>query len=100
MTKAEPATTADKPTSGVQMDTDKPKTGWRRFPVHEYADGYPLMRDDDPKGFERLVNSIKEHGLRNRVVLWRGVILDGRNRLDALEAIHGPLEIRSSAKNG
>jgi hypothetical protein len=85
----------------------KPKTWRTLFPVHPAADVFPMMTDDE---LDKLAEDIKANGLRHSIVLWqsntepprsklrhsqeqRGLIdpsasyyvLDGRNRLDALD---------------
>jgi hypothetical protein len=63
------------------------KTKWRDIlPVHPAADALPLL---SPAELAELAADIKENGLREApVVIYDGdvrVLLDGRNRLDALE---------------
>jgi DNA-binding Lrp family transcriptional regulator len=68
---------------------------WRDvLPVHPAADLFPLMRETDPDGFKALVEDIKENGLRTPIAVMcdrssNGTftyrLLDGRNRLDAIE---------------
>lgn len=53
---------------------------------HPYAELFPLIEGDD---FERFAADIREHGLRDKIVLLDGRILDGRNRYRA--AIHHSL---------
>lgn len=71
---------------------------WLR--VHPAADLFPLMAPDEQRA---LGEDIKQHGLRSPIVLWadagdptkaRGKwqLLDGRNRLDAMELIGIPLD--------
>lgn len=61
---------------------------WRDvLPVHPAADLFPMMTSDE---LAALGENIKAHGLKVPVVLWQGpdhqkVLLDGRNRLDAME---------------
>jgi len=69
------------------MDTKK---SWRDvLKIHPAADLFPLMGLDELK---TLGEDIKANGLRQRIVLWsradeEPVLLDGRNRLDAMEAV-------------
>jgi len=65
---------------------------WRNvLPVHPAADLFPLMSPDE---LRELGEDIKKNGLRQRVMLWRGKLLDGRNRLDAMEAAGIPVWIK------
>ena len=60
----------------------------QEFPVGEYAMLFPDM---DPGGYERLVSSIRDHGLLESIAVWRGEVVDGRHRLRAcLEAVVEP----------
>lgn len=47
---------------------------------HEFAGIFDLIRGS---GFEELIASIKENGVREPIVLFEGKVLDGRNRLRA-----------------
>jgi hypothetical protein len=60
-----------------------------RFPDHPYAALLPLMGGEE---FDRLVESIKLFGQLNPIILYRGQILDGRNRYRAIAFIN--LEIK------
>lgn len=51
--------------------------------AHPAAELFPLMEGVD---LQKLVDDIREHGLRAPVVVWRNLIVDGRNRLRALQA--------------
>lgn len=53
------------------------------IPNHPLADLFPMIGEDD---FATLVDSIRENGLRERIVVHEGQILDGRNRYRALLA--------------
>jgi hypothetical protein len=64
---------------------------WRDvLKIHPAADLFPMMSPDE---LVALGEDIKKHGMRVPLVLWHGhddlelQLLDGRNRLDALEAV-------------
>jgi len=65
-------------------------TTWRdTIEVHPAADMFPMLSEDELKV---LGEDIKANGLRVRVVFWtsstgKRFLLDGRNRLDAIEAV-------------
>jgi hypothetical protein len=71
---------------------------WRDvLPVHPAAELFPLMSESELK---ELGEDIKKNGLTSPIVLWqadpkeREQLLDGRNRLDAIESVTGkPVEI-------
>lgn len=44
---------------------------------HPYAELFPLIEGPD---FDELVDDVRERGLLEKIALWRGEILDGRNR--------------------
>lgn len=50
------------------------------YPIHPLADAFPLLQGED---FEQIVQSIASYGLLEPIVLCKGVVLDGRNRLRA-----------------
>jgi hypothetical protein len=60
--------------------------------AHEYADIFPMSRKDSV-GFLALVEDIKASGLKERVTIYKGEILDGRNRVEALKIL-GTKEIK------
>lgn len=54
------------------------------LPFHPLANLFPLIEGEE---FEALCADIDENGLRQPVLLWRGAIIDGRNRYRALHEI-------------
>src|SRR6478609_8483762 len=66
--------------------------GWRDdYRVHPAADVWPMLSDEELAG---LVKDITESGLKTPITVDEdGVLLDGRNRLEALE--RAGLELRS-----
>lgn len=52
--------------------------------VHPAADVFPLIEGDE---FDRLVESIRKHGVQNPVVYIGTTLLDGRNRIRAVEKL-------------
>ena len=106
--RAPAAATAQGPRMVVQQDSSnspehKATNGnaqaaidWRKhLAVHPAAEAFPLLSE---KELRELASDIKRNGLRSDFVLWRPddktrpVLLDGRNRLDAL-AILGKLAL-------
>ena len=73
-----------------------PAPSWRDFlPVHPAANLFPLM---SPEELRKLGEDIDKNGLKLPIALWRAPgseapaqLLDGRNRLDAIEAAIGPI---------
>ena len=80
--------------------SSKPKSSWREvLPIHPAADLFPLISADEMKA---LGEDIKKNGLRDRA---RGVarakafpaasLIDGRNRLDAMEAVGISIRVKN-----
>jgi len=51
---------------------------------HPYSNIWPLLEGED---FEKLKADIKANGLRMNLITWQGMLLDGRNRERACEAV-------------
>jgi hypothetical protein len=73
------------------------KSSWRDvWKIHPAAELFPLLSGDE---LRELGEDIKANGLTSPIILWSdgkspAVLLDGRNRLDAIEiAIRKPVEI-------
>jgi hypothetical protein len=60
--------------------------------AHDYADIFPLLKEDS-LAFKALVDDIKANGLKEKVVIYQGKILDGRNRVAALKKL-GTTELK------
>ena len=77
-------------------------TSWRdRIKVHPAADLFPMMSPDELK---TLGEDIAKHGLQSRIaVLCTGndvLLLDGRNRMDAMEAAGLAFDSRVTPRYG
>src|SRR6516225_11111327 len=58
---------------------------WRdHLKIHPAAELFPLMSEPE---LRELGEDIKANGLRLSIVLYKGKLLDGRNRLDAMELV-------------
>jgi hypothetical protein len=75
------------------VTSTKPKKSWRDvLPVHPAADMFPMMSTDELRG---LGEDIKATGLKSPIAItaknvrgrWEYALLDGRNRLDAMELV-------------
>lgn len=56
---------------------------WReRYTVHPAADVFPMVSDEE---IDKIGSDIAAHGLQQQLVMWRGFLVDGRNRLEAME---------------
>src|SRR5262245_11653841 len=72
----------------------KPAKSWRDvLPIHPAAELFPLLSETDPAALKELGEDIRKNGLASPIVLWadddpeKAVLLDGRNRLDAMGAV-------------
>jgi hypothetical protein len=69
----------------------KPQSSWRdHLKVHPAADLFPLMSEPE---LRELGEDIKANGLRSAIVMHGGKLIDGRNRLDAMELVGLKLEL-------
>jgi hypothetical protein len=69
---------------------DQRTTTWRALlPVHPAAELFPLMSKDE---LRELADDIAKNGLREKIGIYKDSVLDGRNRLNALELINWPWE--------
>ena len=82
------ATSTLSATADARKPDDAPKSWRAHYKVHPAADRFPMMSEAK---LRELSEDIKAHGLKNRIIFWAPapgegkMLLDGRNRLDALE---------------
>jgi hypothetical protein len=88
----DPAKRISAPTNTSERPAVK---SWRDvLPVHPAAELFPRMSDEELRA---LGEDIEKNGLRSPIALYRAdpegpaQLLDGRNRLDAIEAVMGPV---------
>jgi ParB-like chromosome segregation protein Spo0J len=75
----------------------KSKPSWRdHLAVHEAAELFPLMSAPE---LRELGEDIRKNKLVSPIVFFRGKLLDGRNRLDAMEAVGIRFEIWRADKS-
>ncbi len=97
MSEAAPKDGPDVQLPGEHLDSTPARQtaqrGWRdKIKVHPAADLFPMAGGDE---LQAMADDIKKNGLREKVILWRPsnrdedgtthVLLDGRNRLTAME---------------
>src|SRR3984893_18916923 len=76
--------------------------GWRdHLQVHPAADLFPLLSETDPAALKELAEDIRQHGQREPASYIKDsngnrLLLDGRNRLDALEMLGRKIDINDS----
>lgn len=63
-------------------------TGSPEYEFHEIASIFPLLEGAE---FEKLLNDVRVHGVREPICVFEGKILDGRNRYNAAKATGGSL---------
>jgi CBS domain-containing protein len=75
---------------------------WRcHLDVHPAADLFPLLSETDPSALKELAEDIRQHGQREPASYIKDsngihVLLDGRNRLDALEILGRKIDVNDS----
>ena len=84
------------------MKNAEAKKSWRDvYKVHPAADVFPMLPEDE---LREIGEDIKQNGLKEPIVLYsKGsedyMVLDGRNRLDAMELVGLPVLENQSARN-
>jgi ParB-like nuclease domain len=82
---------------------DITRSNWRdHLKVHPAADLFPLLLETDPAALKELAEDIRQHGQREPASYIKDsdgnrVLLDGRNRLDALEMLGRKIDINDSS---
>jgi hypothetical protein len=71
------------PTMKADPQSGDPIVGKFKYPPHPIAEIFPML-DPTSAEFSALVEDIKENDLREQIVLYEDMILDGRNRYLAL----------------
>jgi len=65
-------------------NSPQPKS-WRDvLPIHPAAELFPLMSQEE---LRELGENIKIHGLKSHLKVYKGKLLDGRNRIEAMELV-------------
>ena len=70
--------------------TESYKYRGKKYGVHVAAMAFPL---EEGAAFDELVQSIRERGVRNSVLLFGDLIVDGRNRMRAALAVGPEVEV-------
>jgi hypothetical protein len=83
-TRYQPATTVEKPLFSEAGNGIADAETVGGFKVHPAASLFPLLEGE---AFDELVASIRQHGIRQPVVTLDGVLVDGRNRVRAVERL-------------
>src|SRR5262245_13848393 len=65
--------------------------------AHPIAELVPYMTTDQ---YDALMNDIREHGLQTPIVMYEGMVLDGRHRARAWYDIHGNWDTPSTEFKG
>jgi hypothetical protein len=64
---------------------------FKQYEFHPLANMFPLIRGEE---FDKLVDDIRVHGLREEIIIYEGKILDGRNRYNACREAKASLKVR------
>jgi hypothetical protein len=81
------AATVERARRSDQLDSKisfENNTASPKYKFHPLASVFPLMEGEE---FDALVADIKANGVQNKIVLYQGKILDGRNRFRAMLAL-------------
>jgi len=70
------------------------ETTWE---FHEFANIYPLMKGDC---FRNFIDDMRKNGPRERIVIYKGKILDGRNRYRAMKDLGRVNELKTEEFTG
>lgn len=93
--KRETPEMAERESPAPEDQTEGHTEAWRKLiPVHPLADEFPMM---GAKELRTLADDIKTNGLRQCVTTFAGQLLDGRNRLAAMELADLPIRVKGGA---
>jgi hypothetical protein len=74
------------------------QTNWRKhLPVHPAAELFPMMPESE---LRELGEDIKKNGLLSPIAIYDGRLVDGRNRLDAIELVGMKFEFERARRPG
>jgi hypothetical protein len=77
-------------------NSPQPKTWRDTLPIHPAAELFRLMEEPE---LREVGEDIKARGLKSPVAVWKGQLIDGRNRLDAMELVGIKFEIGGHGPN-
>jgi len=79
---------------GTRQENRMTRPTLRAHPIAE------LVPDMTPDQYGALVDDIREHGLRTPIVMYEGMVLDGRHRARAWYDVHGNWDLPSTEFKG
>src|SRR5215475_9791774 len=79
---------------GTRQENRMTRPTLRAHPIAE------LVPDMTPDQYGAAVDDIREHGLRTPIVMYEGMVLDGRHRARAWHDIHGDWDVPSTEFKG